>query len=293
MATPLVEQIGPESEPPKKGNVFHLRPRRPTKRSYTFNRTLSATIPIEIETAIPLTIEPTFAGEYVPITVEHLSATVIPSVASERATRTLNLVVAFVGLILSAPLLVLIAAAVKLTSKGPALYKQTRIGLDRRWKDKPSHEDSRMHDLGGRPFTMYKFRTMLTAAEHDSKEVWATQEDARVTAVGRALRITRLDELPQLWNVLRGEMNIVGPRPERPTIFAELRVAIPHYHLRQRVRPGITGWAQINQAYDTSIDDVRRKIEFDLEYVRTRSVTRDITIMARTVPVMVACKLGW
>jgi lipopolysaccharide/colanic/teichoic acid biosynthesis glycosyltransferase len=134
---------------------------------------------------------------------------------------------------------------------------------------------------------------MVDAAESESKEVWAAQRDKRVTPLGRFLRVTRLDELPQLWNVLTGEMNIVGPRPERPTIFAELRVAIPQYHLRQRVRPGITGWAQINQAYDTCVDDVRRKIEFDLEYVRTRSVSRDLSIMARTVPVMVSGKLGW
>jgi lipopolysaccharide/colanic/teichoic acid biosynthesis glycosyltransferase len=212
---------------------------------------------------------------------------------TDQKTRILNVVVAMLGLVISAPLLLIIAVAVKLTSRGPILYKQTRIGLDRRCGTKPSHEDSRINDLGGRPFTMYKFRTMVTAAENDAKEVWATPRDARVTTLGRLLRVTRLDELPQLWNVLAGDMNIVGPRPERPTIFAELRVAIPHYHLRQRVRPGITGWAQINQPYDTCVDDVRRKIELDLEYLRTRSVTLDISIMARTVPIMVTGKLGW
>ena len=212
---------------------------------------------------------------------------------TDQKTRILNLTVAAIGLVLTAPLFVLIALAIKLTGKGPVLYKQTRIGLDRRAGKGPSNEDSRINDLGGKPFTMYKFRTMVTAAENDAKEVWATPKDNRVTTVGRLLRVTRLDELPQLWNVLAGDMNIVGPRPERPTIFAELRVAIPHYHLRQRVRPGITGWAQINQPYDTCVDDVRRKIEFDLEYLRTRSVTRDIAIMARTVPIMVLGKLGW
>jgi len=212
---------------------------------------------------------------------------------TDRPTRLLNIAVAGVGLVLAAPLLVLIALAIRLSGKGPILYKQTRIGLDRRAGRAPSNEDSRINDLGGKPFTMYKFRTMVTAAENDEKEVWATPKDARVTAVGRLLRVTRLDELPQLWNVLAGDMNIVGPRPERPTIFAELRVAIPHYHLRQRVRPGITGWAQINQPYDTCVDDVRRKIELDLEYLRTRSVTKDISIMARTVPIMVLGKMGW
>jgi lipopolysaccharide/colanic/teichoic acid biosynthesis glycosyltransferase len=99
--------------------------------------------------------------------------------------------------------------------------------------------------------------------------------------------------MPQLLNVLNGDMNIVGPRPERPTIFAELREAIPTYHIRQRVMPGITGWAQINQSYDTCVDDVRRKVELDLEYLQSRSAVRDLSIMARTVPIMFFCRLGW
>jgi lipopolysaccharide/colanic/teichoic acid biosynthesis glycosyltransferase len=107
------------------------------------------------------------------------------------------------------------------------------------------------------------------------------------------LRALRLDELPQLLNVVAGDMNIVGPRPERPGIFAELRETIPNYHLRQRVMPGITGWAQINQSYDTCVDDVRRKVHFDLEYLRTRSVARDLSIMARTLPVMALGRMGW
>ena len=208
-------------------------------------------------------------------------------------TRVLNVVVAMIGLILFSPICLLIAVAIRLTSKGPILYTQTRIGLDRRGDKAPKNVDSRVKDLGGRPFTMYKFRTMVDTAEMDAREVWATPKDKRVTPLGRFLRVARLDELPQLWNVLAGDMNIVGPRPERPQIFAELRTVIPDYHLRQRVMPGITGWAQINQAYDTCVDDVRRKIELDLEYVRTRSVARDISIMARTVPVMVLGKLGW
>jgi lipopolysaccharide/colanic/teichoic acid biosynthesis glycosyltransferase len=208
-------------------------------------------------------------------------------------TRALNVFVALIGLLLAWPICLLIAVAVKLTGKGPVLYTQTRIGLDRRGDSAPKDVDSRVRDLGGRPFTMYKFRTMVDTAEVDSKEVWATPSDKRVTPLGRFLRVSRLDELPQLWNVLAGNMNIVGPRPERPQIFAELRTVIPHYHLRQRVMPGITGWAQINQPYDTCVEDVRRKIELDLEYVRTRSVGRDISIMARTVPVMMLGKLGW
>jgi len=215
------------------------------------------------------------------------------AVRTDRATRALNIFVAALGLLIALPLFLLIAVAIKLTSRGPVFYKQTRIGLDRRWNSAPSHEDSRIVDLGGRPFTMYKFRTMVVTAESDKKEVWATPFDGRVTKLGRRLRNTRLDELPQLLNVLAGDMNIVGPRPEQPTIFAELREVIPNYHMRQRVMPGITGWAQVNLAYDTSIDDVRRKVEYDLEYLSTRSAARDLRIMARTVPIVLSCRLGW
>src|SRR3954469_7585354 len=170
---------------------------------------------------------------------------------SDRATRTLNLAVGFLALVLAAPIFVLIAVAIKLSSKGPVFYKQVRIGIDRRWNKKQLPYDVRSTDLGGRPFTMYKFRTMIPEAETDGQEIWATPRDPRVTKLGRFLRTTRLDELPQIINVLAGDMNVVGPRPERPGIFAELRDSIPQYHLRQRVMPGITGWAQVNQAYDT------------------------------------------
>jgi len=273
MATTVVE-IGVR-RPDAPATVLRFEPVRRTADGVELKPTLSYSQPVDAS----------FHEAY------HTSITV-PQGTDQRA-RVLNTAVAAIGLVLASPLLVIIALAIKLTSRGPILYKQIRIGLDRRGDRAPSNEDSRMNDLGGRPFTMYKFRTMVTAAENDAKEVWATREDKRVTAVGRLLRVTRLDELPQLWNVLAGDMNIVGPRPERPTIFAELRVAIPHYHLRQRVRPGITGWAQINQPYDTCMDDVRRKIEYDLEYLRTRSVSKDISIMARTVPIMVSGKLGW
>jgi lipopolysaccharide/colanic/teichoic acid biosynthesis glycosyltransferase len=140
---------------------------------------------------------------------------------------------------------------------------------------------------------MYKFRTMHVNAEVGGKAVWAQKNDPRTTIVGKFLRRTRLDELPQLYNVLRGEMNIVGPRPERPTIFAELRENIPQYAQRQRVKPGITGWAQINQSYDSCMDDVRNKVRFDLEYVQQQSLARDIRIMSATLPVMIFRKGGW
>jgi lipopolysaccharide/colanic/teichoic acid biosynthesis glycosyltransferase len=223
---------------------------------------------------------------------EHFGAFGTPA-GSDLSTRVLNVAVAAVALILVAPLFFLIAAAIKLTSRGPVLYKQTRIGIDRRWGRKNFMYDARVRDMGGRPFTMYKFRTMVNDAEKDNREVWATPCDTRVTAVGRFLRAARLDELPQLLNVLAGQMNIVGPRPERPSIFAELRAQIPNYHLRQRVMPGITGWAQVNQSYDTCLSDVRSKVQYDLEYLHTRSVMRDLSIMARTVPIMLLCRLGW
>jgi lipopolysaccharide/colanic/teichoic acid biosynthesis glycosyltransferase len=217
---------------------------------------------------------------------------VVPRPRSERVSRALNVVIATVGLILGSPLIVLIALAVKLTSKGPVLYSQLRVGVDRRSRFGKA-DDRRVCDLGGKPFTMYKFRTMHVNAEADGRAVWAKQADPRVTLVGRVLRRSRLDELPQLYNVLRGEMNIVGPRPERPTIFADLRENIPEYSLRQRVKPGITGWAQINQCYDVTMDCVREKVRYDLEYLQRQSVVEDLRIMTMTVPVMLFRKGGW
>jgi lipopolysaccharide/colanic/teichoic acid biosynthesis glycosyltransferase len=134
---------------------------------------------------------------------------------------------------------------------------------------------------------------MRVDAEAQSGAVWATQNDPRVTPVGRFLRQYRLDEIPQLLNVMRGEMNIVGPRPERPTIFAELREHIKEYPLRQRAKPGITGLAQIYHHYDRSMDDVRTKVRFDLEYIRRRSLWEDLRIMLRTIPVVFLRRGGW
>ena len=217
---------------------------------------------------------------------------VMPRERSESISRVLNVVIATVGLILASPLILFIALAVKLTSKGPALYSQLRVGVDRRARFGKA-DDRRVYDLGGKPFTMYKFRTMHVNAEADGRAVWAKQADPRVTLVGRVLRRMRLDELPQLYNVLRGEMNIVGPRPERPTIFANLRENIPEYSLRQRVKPGITGWAQINQCYDVTMDCVREKVRYDLEYLQRQSIVEDLRIMTMTVPVMLFRKSGW
>jgi lipopolysaccharide/colanic/teichoic acid biosynthesis glycosyltransferase len=209
------------------------------------------------------------------------------------ASRVLNVLLALVALLLCLPILLLVAIAVKLTSKGPVFYTQERIGLDRRAPGRSEQNHARRRDLGGQPFTIYKFRTMRVNAESQSGAVWAQQDDPRVTPIGRVLRQYRLDELPQLLNVLRGEMNIVGPRPERPGIFAELRSHIAEYPLRQRAKPGITGLAQISHHYDSSIDDVRRKVHFDLEYIRRQSVWQDVRIMLKTIPVVLFRRGGW
>lgn len=219
-------------------------------------------------------------------------AHVTPRERSEALSRALNVVIATLGLILASPFILLIALAIKLTSRGPVFYSQSRVGVDRRARlGKP--DERRVCDLGGKPFTMYKFRTMHVNAEADGRAVWAQQADPRVTIVGRVLRRTRLDELPQLYNVLRGEMNIVGPRPERPSIFADMRDNIPQYQLRQRVKPGITGWAQINQRYDVTMDCVREKVRYDLEYMRRQGILEDLRIMTMTVPVILFRKGGW
>jgi lipopolysaccharide/colanic/teichoic acid biosynthesis glycosyltransferase len=212
---------------------------------------------------------------------------------SPWAGRVLNVFLALMALVLALPVFILIALAVRLSSRGPVLYTQERVGLDRRGPGRADRNFGRRRDLGGRPFTIYKFRTMRVGAESQSGAVWAQQDDPRVTPIGRVLRQYRLDELPQLLNVLRGDMNIVGPRPERPGIFAELRTHIAEYPLRQRTKPGITGLAQISQHYDSSIDDVRNKVRYDLEYIRRQSVREDLRIMVRTVPVVLFRRGGW
>ena len=206
--------------------------------------------------------------------------------------RWLNVTVALLGLIVLMPVMIVIAALIRLTSPGPILYRQVRVGLDRR--NGADHEalSRRRRDLGGRPFVMYKFRTM----HHDDSpgsQVWASPDDPRITPLGRVLRKCRLDELPQLWNVLKGDMNIVGPRPEQPEIFADLRNQLDRYHHRQRVLPGITGHAQINLHYDASIDDVRKKLLLDLQYIEQSSAMADLKIMLLTLPVIVTGKGAW
>jgi lipopolysaccharide/colanic/teichoic acid biosynthesis glycosyltransferase len=210
---------------------------------------------------------------------------------SERSRRVLNFVVALVGIVVALPLMLVVALLVRLSSPGPVIYRQQRVGVDRRRPGSGSFDGRRRFDHGGRIFTMYKFRTMREDSGH--AQVWASPDDDRVTRVGSVLRKYRLDELPQLFNVLRGDMNVVGPRPEQPQIFLTLRDGVERYALRQRVLPGITGWAQVNHPYDQTIDDVRTKIRFDLEYLESASVGRDLQILARTLPVVMFKRGGW
>jgi lipopolysaccharide/colanic/teichoic acid biosynthesis glycosyltransferase len=217
----------------------------------------------------------------------------LPPAPEDRARRALNILVALVGLLIAAPVMLLIAIAVKLTSPGPVFYTQTRVGLDRRIRGEGNLNRRRNADIGGLPFEIYKFRTMRVDAESGGGAVWASKDDPRVTPIGGFLRQYRLDELPQLINVLKGEMNIVGPRPERPQIFAELRETIEQYPLRQRAKPGITGLAQVSQSYDSCVDDVRKKVEFDLRYLRRQGLAQDLKIMLKTIPVILFRKGGW
>lgn len=210
-----------------------------------------------------------------------------PRERSDLLCRAFNFALALIMSIIAAPVMALTALVIRLTSRGPILYTQVRVGIDRRWNRTWALHDRRREDLGGIPFTIYKFRSMKVDAEKNGEAVWAKKDDDRVTAVGKFIRKTRIDELPQLFNVLRGDMNIVGPRPERPSIFVRLREQIDEYPVRQRVKPGITGLAQVSNPYDETIDDVRRKVQFDIQYMRRQSLWEDIRIMLMTIPVMV------
>lgn len=197
-----------------------------------------------------------------------------PNENSILLQRVYSFLIALVGVLAFAPVMLVVWLLVRLTSRGPAIYSQRRVGLK------------------GREFQVYKFRSMYVDAEARTGAVWAAKADPRITPLGRWLRKLRLDELPQFFNVLKGDMNIVGPRPEQPVIFDSLREELSHYPERQRVLPGITGLAQVRLGYDQGIDDVKKKVALDLEYIRNRSAVEDLMIMAKTMPVMVLRK-GW
>ncbi len=190
----------------------------------------------------------------------------------ESAKRLVDVIVSIMILTLSSPIWIMVAVAIRLESPGSVVYSQERVGI----KEKR--------------FRMHKFRSMRSDAEAKTGPVWAPKDDPRVTSVGRFLRKTRLDEIPQFINVLKGEMSLVGPRPERPHFVELLSKEIPLYKRRLVVRPGITGWAQIKQGYDTSIDDVRSKVRYDLFYIENMSFRMDIKILLMTVYTMIAGK---
>jgi exopolysaccharide biosynthesis polyprenyl glycosylphosphotransferase len=179
------------------------------------------------------------------------------------AKRTFDIVCASLVLVLAAPLMLVIAAVLRLTP-GPVIYRQTRVGE------------------GGKHFTMYKFRTMCADAEEPGRPAWAARNDPRVTRIGRFLRRTHLDELPQLWDVLKGDMSIVGPRPERPEFIPMLEEAVPFFTRRLLVKPGITGWAQLRRDYTSDTEGAADKLSYDLWYVRHRNLTVDLAICAKT-----------
>ncbi len=182
--------------------------------------------------------------------------------------RIMNFTAALCGLIIALPLIPLVALAVKLSSAGPVFYRQERVGR------------------GSLTFYCYKFRTMRQDAEADTGATWATDDDPRITKVGQYLRLLRLDEIPQLWCVLKGDMHFVGPRPERPEFVQWLSREIPYYNLRHVVRPGITGWAQVQYKYGNTLQDAREKLQYDLFYIKNASIGLDFLIMFQTVKIV-------
>jgi exopolysaccharide biosynthesis polyprenyl glycosylphosphotransferase len=181
--------------------------------------------------------------------------------------RAFDLLLSCILALFSLPVMLLAALAVKLDSPGPALYSQIRTGKD------------------GRPFRVFKFRSMFQNAEQGGAR-WASEGDPRITRVGRFLRTSRIDELPQLWNVLKGEMSLIGPRPERPEFDASLAEQIPHYQTRYRIKPGLSGWAQVMYPYGASVDDAREKLAYDLYYIKNCSALLDAWITLKTIKVV-------
>lgn len=222
------------------------------------------------------------------------------AVAINRLQFAFSWIVALVGLICLLPLFGVVALAIKLDSAGPVFYKQERVGINRRRGDRRlrtddllmcnRREDRRQKNVFGKTFFVYKFRSMYIDAEKRCGPIWATKNDPRITRLGNILRKTRIDEFPQLINVLKGEMSVVGPRPERPFFIEKLSTQVPDYTRRLEVLPGITGLAQVEGGYDMTIDDVKNKVKHDLEYIRISSIKSDVLIMFRTVGVMLGAR---
>ena len=183
--------------------------------------------------------------------------------------RIFDIVISFLGVVATAPLMSVIALLIKVNSPGPAFFRQVRVGEQEK------------------NFVLYKFRTMNHNAEEDTGAVWAQENDERITKVGRILRTMRLDELPQLYNVFKGDMSLIGPRPERPEFVEKLREIIPYYPERHFVKPGITGWAQVKFSYGASVDDTIEKLRYDLYYVKNLSLILDLLIVLETIKVVI------
>jgi exopolysaccharide biosynthesis polyprenyl glycosylphosphotransferase len=186
----------------------------------------------------------------------------------KKVKRLMDIVIALLILVINSPMLLITAIAIKINSKGPVFYMQERCGLM------------------GKPFKIVKFRSMRVDAETQSGPVWSHKGDPRVTSVGRFIRKVRIDEIPQMWNILKGEMSLIGPRPERPFFVEKLSKEIPYYKRRLRVQPGVTGWAQVKHKYDETIDDVKEKVKYDLYYIENMSLRMDFKIIVRTVLVV-------
>ncbi|MDP2981955.1 MAG: sugar transferase [Candidatus Latescibacter sp.] len=190
----------------------------------------------------------------------------------KNVKRVFDITASLAAIILFLPVMVLIAAAIKIETRGPVMYIQERVGYR------------------GVPFKLWKFRSMFVDAEKLSGPVWADKNDIRITGVGRFIRKARMDELPQMYNVLKGDMSLVGPRPEREFFVEQLKKKIPYYPLRLKVKPGLTGWAQIKHNYDRSLDDVREKLKYDLYYIENMSLSMDFKILIATVFVVIGAK---
>jgi sugar transferase (PEP-CTERM system associated) len=188
------------------------------------------------------------------------------------ARRCVSVLVSLTGVLLVLPLIPLVILAIKFTSDGPVLFRQERVGRY------------------GKTCTLFKFRTMRQDAEKGTGPVWASDNDPRITPVGKVLRKSRLDEIPQLWNVLKGDMGFVGPRPERPEFVQWLTEAIPYYHLRHMIRPGVTGWAQVQYQYGASLEQSKQKLQYDLYYIKHMSVMLDLVVLFKTVKTVITAR---
>lgn len=263
-------------------------------------------IPVESSPGRPSDHEPIFGSEAVaaaielgradqlalpqPQTLEFTSSDLckaLPGPVFLLCKRSFDIGASLVGLALFGLILPLLALIIKLDSPGTVFYKQDRVGMNRRRQRRlVGGKDRRRVLQPGSPFTVYKLRTMCRDAEADGPQ-WARKGDMRITRAGRFLRKTRLDELPQFWNVLKGEMSLIGPRPERMCFVRKLEKEVPYYHDRLLVKPGLTGLAQVRNGYDVSLESVKRKVEFDRQYIRRCGALTEVGILLETVRVVI------